>query len=267
MALAPGALGNVRAVTTTASASLMIRQPGSYAAEALHRGLRAAGHRVVVVPTAYDAVVEAARAPAPFRYLLAGIDFFGRNEFGLIPLVRREWPETVIVAYQSPGFEHKARVAELLGAHIILATPEETAAFIEGLAPSPAVSGPAAMFFASSHPARPQPAPESPVPREPPREEEPHEAPGGDRPADLPLLPPPPDRTPQEPVYFDDTDAGADREPQAETTADEPRRQPVDKKPPTGQPRHPPSTPVESYETPELTEEELRILLGNDEDL
>ncbi len=251
----------------TASASLMIKQPGSYAAEALHRGLRAAGHRVVVTPTVYDAVVEAARAPAPFRYLLAGVDFFGRNEFGLIPLVRREWPETVIVAYHSPGFEHKARVAELLGAHVILATPEEAAAFVESVAPSPAVAGSAAVFFAASHPAQPQPEEESPAPREPPREEGPHEAPAGHRMADGPAEAPPFVRTPQHPVYVDETDAVADREPQVPARADEPQRRPSDEGPTPAAPRDAPSAPVDAYEAAELTEEELRILLGNDEDL
>lgn len=127
---------DVYVADTAAWTSLLVQQADSATGEALLRGLRAAGIRVLAVSTAWDAVVEMERAGGA-RYLLVGIDYFGRDEFRLLPLVRREWPPTVIIAYLSPGFEHLGRIAELVGADVILASVEEASAFVNSLAPGP----------------------------------------------------------------------------------------------------------------------------------
>ena len=127
---------DVHVADTAARTSLLVQQADSATGEALLRGLRAAGIRVLAVSTVWDAVVEMERAGGA-RYLLVGIDYFGRDEFRLLPLVRREWPPTVIIAYLSPGFEHLGRIAELVGADVILASVEEASAFVNSLAPGP----------------------------------------------------------------------------------------------------------------------------------
>lgn len=150
-------------MTTTGSLSLLVKQAGSAAAEALHRGLRAAGLRLAIVPTVYDVPAEADRAAGGIRQLILGVDHFGPGEFRIIPLVRREWPATVVVAYHSPGFEHKGRIAELVGADVILATPDDLSRFVEGLAPSaapvPAEAPPTVPPVEAAAPAAPAPAP------------------------------------------------------------------------------------------------------------
>lgn len=254
-------------MNVTASTALLVKQPGSSAGEALHRGLCAAGHRVTAVPTAFDGVVEAERASRPFRYLVAGIDFYGRNEFGLFPLVRREWPETVIVVYHSPGFEHKARIAELLGAHIVLATTEAVSTFLEGLAADAMpIPGPGP-FFAATQASRPMEVePESPRPPPPmPREAA---ADDGVRPLVLPDDAPP--LAPQ-------TEGVASREEPPGPVQPGRRREPEEAKDGAW---HQPADAGESMPindddplakgkvigTVELTEEELRLLLGEDEE-
>jgi len=221
---------------------------------------------VTAVPTAFDGVVEAERASRPFRYLVAGIDFYGRNEFGLFPLVRREWPETVIVVYHSPGFEHKARIAELLGAHIVLATPEAVSAFLEGLAADTVpIPGPGP-FFAASQASRPMsvepaPPPAPPMPREAAADE-------GMRPLVLPAGAPPS-------VPRTEDDAGQEEPPepaqpgrrrQPEKSTAEAWRQPADVGEPTPDNGNDPLAKGRVIGTVELTEEELRLLLGEDEE-
>jgi hypothetical protein len=165
----------------TAAVSLLVKPAGPATAspgpagsamgEALHRGLLAAGMRVAVVPTVFDAVVEAERIAGPrvrttsgtsggLRHLIVGIDYFGQQEFRLFPLVRREWPETLLVAYHSPGLDYKGRLAELLGADAVLATLEDVARFAEGLASSGTAEVPASAKATAGGP----PAPLAPEP-------------------------------------------------------------------------------------------------------
>ena len=114
---------------------LFVKAGRSALAEMLHQSLLAAGLPMMVVPTAYDVVAEAQRRGGGVRWLVVGVDYFGPNEYRLLPLVKREWPETVIVAYHSPGFEHKGRLAELVGADVMLSSPEGAAHFMDALAP------------------------------------------------------------------------------------------------------------------------------------
>ncbi len=122
-------------VKTIASVSVLMKQDGSAVAEALHQGLRDTGFKVIAVPTAYDVVLEVERAAGAVEHVLVGIDRFGPGEFRLIPLVRREWPETLLVAYHSPGFEHKGRIAELVGADTVLSTADDVSRFLAPLVP------------------------------------------------------------------------------------------------------------------------------------
>ncbi len=198
----------------TAPVSVLVKQPGSAVAEMLDRGLRDAGVWVVLVPTAYDVVAEAERASAAVDHIVVGVDHFGPGEFRLIPLVRREWPETVVVAYHAPGFEYKGRIAELVGADIVLSTAADASRFLATLAlpraaqpvaatqpapprepPSPAPPAPAA----AAGPA--EPAPDATPPRAsspaaaptppPPASEAAPEAPRGPAPLIQPRRPPP----------------------------------------------------------------------------
>ena len=257
----------VRAVNATASTALLIKQQGSATGEVLDRGLRAAGHRLVAVTTAYDGVVEAGRAPRPFGHLLVGIDFYGRNEFGLLPLVRREWPETVIVAYHSPGFGHKARIAELLGAHIILATPDQVSTFLEGLAAGAMASAGPGPFFAATQASRQlgaepeSPAPPAAMPREAAAED-------GVRPLVLA------DDTPPPAPRLQDV-AGREEPPEPvqpvhgrapEEDKEEAWRKPPDAHEPMPVNDDDPLAKGRVIGTVELTEEELRLLLGEDEE-
>ncbi len=144
-------------VKPIASVSVLVKQAGSAVAEALHQGLRDTGFKVIAVPTAYDVVVEAERAAGAVEHVLLGVDHFGPGEFRLIPLVRREWPETLLVAYHSPGFEHKGRIAELVGADTVLSTADDVSRF---LAPLASRNG--------AQPAVPAPAPPAPPRATPP---------------------------------------------------------------------------------------------------
>jgi len=163
-------------VSTTASVSVLVKQAGSAVAETLHHGLRDAGLHVVVVPTAYDVVVEAERAPGTVAHVVLGVDHLGPGEFRLMPLVRREWPETVVVAYHGPGFEYKGRIAELVGADIVLSTAEDVSRFLAGLT-AHRTAGPAVPPPAPPAPLRmiPSPAPPQgpPTPAAPPPVPEP----------------------------------------------------------------------------------------------
>ncbi len=115
--------------------ALILKQPGSPLSDLLDQGLLAAGLYVVRVATAYDVVVEAERAAVPLRLILLAVDHFGREEFRLLPVIRREWPGAQVAAYHSPGFEHKGLLADLMGADAVLAGPEDAARFLEALAP------------------------------------------------------------------------------------------------------------------------------------
>ncbi|HUU30749.1 MAG TPA: hypothetical protein VMY69_01460 [Phycisphaerae bacterium] len=114
---------------------LFVKAGRSILADMLQESLVATGLPVAVVSTAYDVVAEAQRTDGGARWLIVGVDYFGPNEYRLLPLVKREWPETVIAAYHSPGFEHKGRLAELVGADVVLSNPEAVSHFMEALAP------------------------------------------------------------------------------------------------------------------------------------
>jgi hypothetical protein len=145
-------LENVPAVNATARVSFLVGRADAKTAQAILQGLPAAGVRIAAIPTAWDAVVEMERARGA-RYLFLGVDYFGRDEFRLIPLVRREWPDTVVIALASAGFEHQGRLAELVGADVVLTSLDGILAFVNGLAPGAPPSEP--------RPAR-VPAPTSP---------------------------------------------------------------------------------------------------------
>ena len=132
MASPPGTK-DAPAVTPTRPVAVLIKQAGASAPDALERGLRAAGLDVVLAPSPLDAVTESARTPGGLRYLVLGVDYFGPEQFRLFPLFRREWPDTVLVAYHSDGFEHKGRIARLVGADMVLARPEDVFYFLETL--------------------------------------------------------------------------------------------------------------------------------------
>ena len=122
----------------TLLASLLLKQPGSALAEVLDQSLRAAGARVTTATNPYEVLAEAARAEHPFRYILVGVDYFGRDDFRLLPLLRREWPEAFLVAYHSSGFEYKGELAELVGADLVLADEKGLSAFLDSLSARPA---------------------------------------------------------------------------------------------------------------------------------
>jgi len=173
-------LEDVHPVTVNGLTSFFVQQAGSAAGEALLNGLRAAGFRVVTVRTVWDVVVEIERAGGA-RFLVSGIDSFGRDEFRLFPLVRREWPKTVIVAYLNPGFEHLGHIAELVGADVVLASLRDVSAFINGLAPGPPQEVP-----------KPAPSAPPPAPAAPDKAPEPAAAKPSPAPADASLVAPPP---------------------------------------------------------------------------
>jgi hypothetical protein len=318
-------LEDVHPVTANGLTSFFVQQAGSAAGEALLNGLRAAGFRVITVRTVWDVVVEIERAGGA-RFLISGIDSFGRDEFRLFPLVRREWPETVIVAYLNPGFEHLGHIAELVGADVVLASLRDVSAFINSLAPGPPQEvpkpAPAAPPSAPAAPdkapepvaAKPSPAPAhaSPVAPPPPRPSEPPAAPEpvaakpSPAPAHASSVAPPPPRPSEPPAAPEAEEAVPYRSPileaLAQTAAKTPRPAPKAAEPPArrasardalaaagaqpspaaprsdlrapsvqGQPADAPPADEEVVEegnvigTIEVTEEELRILLGDDE--
>jgi hypothetical protein len=127
---------NAQAASGGPRASLLAGRVDPKTAEVLVQGLRAAGVRVATTPTVWDAVVEMEHARGA-RCLFVAVDYFGRDEFRLIPLVRREWPETTIVALVGAGFAHQGRLAELVGADVVLGSIDEISAFVSSLAPGP----------------------------------------------------------------------------------------------------------------------------------
>jgi len=166
--------------------ALLVKQPHSAGAEVLERGLRSVGYEVVCLPTVFDAIPEAARSGGEVQYLLVGVDYLGPEAFRVLPIFRREWPQVTIVAYHSEGFEHKGRVAALVGADVVVSRPEEVHYFLETLpkpGPGPEVGRGVEREAEPTGPARPagevrpepeapQPAVEEPTPlaEEPPRE-------------------------------------------------------------------------------------------------
>jgi len=168
-------------VRPTALASLLLKQPGSALAEVLYQSLRAAGARVTTAANPYEILAEAARAEHPFRHILLGVDYFGREDFRLLPLLRREWPEAFLVAYHSSGFEYKGELAELVGADLVLTDEKGLSAFLKNLSIRPAsarrpATGGVQVEACLARPARSaagaetpaQAAPESPTAKPPP---------------------------------------------------------------------------------------------------
>ena len=153
------------------STALLVKQPGSALAEILHQSLRAAGARVTMAANPYEVLAEAARAEHPFRYILVGVDYFGRDDFRLLPLLRRVWPEAFLVAYHSSGFEYKGELAELVGADLVLADEKGLSAFLKSLSTRPAsarrpATGGVAVEAYLARPARAAAGAETPAPSE-----------------------------------------------------------------------------------------------------
>lgn len=148
-------------MNSTDRQALLLKQPGSCLGDLLAQGLAAAGVSVTVASTPYDLVVEAERAAGTFSHIVVPVDYFGRDEFRLFPLVRREWPDTVLAAYHSPGFEHKGLLADLVGADFVLSGDADVSRFIEALCARPASPRPPA----PARPARVEAPPEKAAPQ------------------------------------------------------------------------------------------------------
>ena len=199
-----------RIVKPTALTSLLVKQRGSARAELIDQSLRAAGARVTAVDNPYEAIAEAARAQTAFRYIVLGVDYFGRDEFRILPLLHREQPETTLVAYHSPGFRYKGELSELVGADLVLADSDDVSRFLESF---------------SARPARPE-AP--PVATTAPEREAPVE----------------PKACLANPMLTPDS-ADSQAEPKVQNITDEPTR-------------------IDGSGRQTLTEEELRVLLGEE---
>ena len=252
-----------------AAVSLLVKPVGP-AGAVLEEGLRAAGLRVVSVPTVYDAVAEAQRAGPGMGRLVVGIDGFGPNEFRVFPLMRREWPQATLVACHSPGFEYKGRIAELVGADVVLCGIDDVVQFIESLAPQENAVGAGPSPDAVGTPSEPfagQATREEPVPAD---SVSPSQVSGVGMPpsAQAPMT----EIAPASPrAYSPRTrDERAAPPPPAEKSGA------VQSKSPPPPPSPPPAVPPEVAAgqdlegeiigTIELTEEELRLLLGEDEE-
>lgn len=243
--------------------ALLVRQPGSSLADVLEKSLGAAGVRTTVVATPYEAILEADRSPHGYRFLILGVDHFGRDQYRLVPMARREWPDTTVVAYHSPGFGYKGRLAELVGADMVLTGLDGVSSLLEGLAPpeagprsEPVQPGPAAREPAAPEP----PAPESPAP-EPPAPESP--------------APEPPATKTAAPESAADTSSVAQRaEEDAASDTPSPKKarqtrqaEPAPEEPPEpAEQAEPAATDQASLPSVELSDEELRLLLAEDED-
>ena len=124
---------DARPMAQATTMAVLVQPSASTVGEAVRLALEAAGLQSIVVPTVFDAVVEIERAAGAVRYLAASVDYFGPQEFRLLPLVRREWPETILIASHSPGFNYKGRLAELVGADVILGSLDDVSRFAAGL--------------------------------------------------------------------------------------------------------------------------------------
>ena len=134
-------------MNSAAPGCLLVAPTGSPMGEALRQRLRAAGAHLIEAPTVFDAVIEAERAAGAISHLIVGVDWFGQQEFRLFPLLRREWPRILIVAWHSPGFDYKGRLAELIGADVVLGSIEDVSQFAKDLSessPVPAAPAPPA---------------------------------------------------------------------------------------------------------------------------
>ncbi|MDP6380398.1 MAG: hypothetical protein QF662_03540 [Phycisphaerae bacterium] len=74
------------------------------------------GARITRVGSLYEAVAKLLCADKPFDALFVGVDFFGKEEFRLFPLLKKRWPALTAVTYASGGFRHKCSLADILGA-------------------------------------------------------------------------------------------------------------------------------------------------------
>jgi len=274
------------------SISLVVK-PAGPPGEALDQALRAAGFLVRVAPTVFDAVTEAQRAGGVLKYLFVGVDHWGPREFRLLPLVRREWPATSIVACHSPGFAYKGRLAELIGADAVLGSTEEILQFVEGieasaeLAPAPEEASipepaaqtveppPAAEAEASALAEAPPPVPVA----APPAPAQTDAAPPQARPIREP--PPAPPQATRQPVWPEAARPFASPLQSIPMIRPPPRPPEPAPAPPADPPAPAQPGPVgpgdedlagedgidgEVIGTIELTEEELRLLLGEDEE-
>jgi hypothetical protein len=292
---------------TQAATCLLVRPAASAMSDAIMDGLRAAGLRVAglrvaAVSNVFDAVIEAEHAArghpgSPARaltHLVVGVDHFGQQEFRLFPLVRREWPGTLIVAFHSPGFDYKGRLAELLGADVILGSTDSVAEWTANLMPPAAPAPPILETPPAETPVRVEP-PARPAPEPPPLPA----APTGQPPAEayqyLARAPEPPSAPPAQAVAPTDrtsvNGAGQAAPPAASaatpapppSAAPGPRLTPAAEAvaallkslphrfaPKTAMPSHPPARDElaggDVIGTIELTEDELRLLLGEEKD-
>ena len=280
---------------TQAATCLLVRPAASAMSDAIQDGLRAAGLHAAAVSNVFDAVVEAehaarGQAGSPARALIQTIvcvDHFGQQDFRLFPLMRREWPETLIVAFHSPGFDYKGRLADLLGADVVLGSAADVAEWVKSLVPA-ARPGRAAPVEPSARPApEPPPAPPPPAPTglppaaayqylarapDPPPAANASSPPPSAPPAEVkPAAPPPANAAPPSPPPS--AAPGLRLTPAAEAVAALLRSPPPRPAPGTATPQ-PPAQPPASDElaggnvigTVELTDEELRLLLGEEEE-
>ena len=299
---------------TQAATCLLVRPAASAMSDAIQDGLRAAGLDAAAVSNVFDAVVEAEHAArghhgSPARALtqtIVCVDHFGQQDFRLFPLMRREWPETLIVAFHSPGFDYKGRLAELLGADVVLGSAADVAEWAKSLVPAageiqPTPTAPAAPV---EPPARPAPEPPPPPPPSAPtglppsaayqylaRAPEPPRAatePGQERPSapphpTAPESAPPPAPVRQPPPAQASSAAPTEVKPAAPPAPPSespptappapPSESPPAAAPPAAQSKTRPGEPPAGDEwvegnvigTVELTDEELRLLLGEEE--
>ena len=254
-----GDLEDCPTVNANGSVTLLIKQAGSATADALARGLRAAGFSLLVVTTPYDSVTEAARRGTPVRYLVVGVDFFDAEAFRLLPLFRREWPTTTIVAYHSPGFEHKGRIAGLVGADVVLSQPAEVLAFLGTLAAHddrPRAPRPHPAWSAEAAAPAPQPADQTIARGVPSAAASPaSETAEAARPA-VPPQPPESEAAAREPAPPEPEPVVEDEAPPTPRTAEGIENLDGDRALARGR----------VIGTVELTDEELRILLGEEND-
>jgi len=267
------------------TATLLVKQPGSEMAHALERGLRAAGISLTVATTPYDAVTEAARADPSPAYLLVGVDFFDAEAYRVLPLFRREWPSTTIVAYHSPGFEHKGRLAGIVGADVVVSRPEQLLTFLGEVSREPQTQPPAPSRAPMKRPAKPPPAPAAP-----PSAAAPPPAPVAPVTAGAPLSDLPPQPQPSQTTGPAPSAAPQPSEAQRPTAPSAPAERPARRPPAPAAAPAPADSDVTPFVPPpavdetenldgdealtegriigtvELTDEELRILLGEDDD-
>jgi len=277
------------------TATLLVKQPGSEMAHALERGLRAAGVPLTVAANPYDAVTEAARADPSPAYLLVGVDFFDAEALRLLPLFRREWPDTTIVAYHSPGFEHKGRLAGIVGADVVVSRPEQLLTFLGEVSREPRARPPAPSRAPTTRPAVPPPAPAAepappPALAESPSAAAPPPAPAAPDTPGAPLSDLPPQPQPSETTGPTPSAAPQPSEARRPTAPSGPAERPARRPPAPAAASAPADSDVTPFVPPpavdetenfdgdealaegrvigtvELTDEELRILLGEDND-